>query len=157
MANIITITTYCDEPRSWHRCEWECSTGMRRLRYETDVDLTIVLRNLAAAGECARRDARRSLEMPDDHLTTVADVADLNAKLDEAVQAVVALRFRLSFLSEYVQQLRAERENNAAWIATLLEERGQDAPALLASHTEMVAKIARLQLRVAELEAGGGA
>jgi len=50
-VNIITSTTYGDDPAIWHRAEWVLTgPGMKAIRYETDYDLTVLLANLSIAG-----------------------------------------------------------------------------------------------------------
>lgn len=50
--NIIVRTEYGREPAyHWHRAEWVAiEPGVRKIRYETDFDVTILLRNIAVAG-----------------------------------------------------------------------------------------------------------
>jgi hypothetical protein len=54
--NIITHVRYGggSDPLTWHRAEWVTTgAGVRAIRYETDYDLTTLLRNLSVAGGLA--------------------------------------------------------------------------------------------------------
>lgn len=61
-VNSVTRTEYGAEPGyRWHRAEWVTrGPGVRAIRYQTDYDLTVFLRNVAVAGglEVARRIGR---------------------------------------------------------------------------------------------------
>ena len=67
VANIVTAAAHIDEPENWHRCEWVTQRqGSRVLRYQTDYDLSIFLRNVAVAG---------ALELAFRHGLALGDVA----------------------------------------------------------------------------------
>lgn len=44
---IITVCTYGAEPAHWNYCEWVFTEpGVKKIRYQTNYDLTILLHNL---------------------------------------------------------------------------------------------------------------
>ena len=53
--NIVTTNAFGDEPSGWIRAEWvTLRPGVRMIRYQTDYDLTVFLRNIAVVGALAR-------------------------------------------------------------------------------------------------------
>lgn len=64
LVNVVTTNVFGDEPDGWVRAEWVTPRpGVRMIRYQTDYDLSIFLRNVAVAGalcaawKCGRNDS----------------------------------------------------------------------------------------------------